>query len=90
VIGLPGETVDPGEGTLSVDGVGVAQPYPPGPADTRDHEPVELPNDELFVLGDRRTNSNDTRFGLGFIPQDKVIGRPLAIVWRPSRAGWTR
>jgi Signal peptidase, peptidase S26 len=47
-------------------------------------ETVELRGSTRFVLGDR-TNSNDSRFGLGCIPQDKVIGRAL---WPPSRVGW--
>jgi Signal peptidase, peptidase S26 len=50
-------------------------------------ETVELRGSTRFVLGDDRTNSNDSRFGLGCIPQDKVIGRaPLP----PSRVGWIR
>ena len=32
--------------------------------------------------------ANDSRFGLGFVPVDKVVGRAFAIVWPPSRAGW--
>jgi signal peptidase I len=49
-----------------------------------------------FVLGDNRSNSEDSRFGLGvrppgsqvgFIPRDKVIGKAFVIVWPPSRWG---
>ena len=88
VIGLPGETVELRNGRLYVDGVQVEQPYLAGREDTRDYGPVKVPQGELFVLGDNRLNSNDSRFGLGFVPKDKVIGRAFVIVWPPSRVGW--
>ena len=88
VIGLPSELVELRDGQVFVDGTRVREPYLPGRPDTRDYGPVEIPNDVLFVLGDNRTNSNDSRFGMGFIPQDKVIGRAFAIVWPPSGVGW--
>ena len=88
VIGLPGETVELRGGRLFVDGARVPEPYLQGPPDTRDYGPVEVPEGSLFVLGDNRTNSNDSRFGLGFVPLDKVIGRAFAIVWPGSRVGW--
>lgn len=88
VIGLPGETVELRDGRLFVEGVRVHEPYLKGAVDTRDYGPVRVPEDSLFVLGDNRLNSNDSRFGLGFVPVDKVVGSPFAIVWPPSRAGW--
>jgi signal peptidase I len=88
VMGLPGETVELRGGKLFVDGSRVPEPFLHGPPDTRDYGPVDVPDDALVVLGDNRTNSNDSRFGLGFIPLDKVIGRAFAIVWPPSRIGW--
>jgi hypothetical protein len=50
-------------------------------------ETVELRGSRRLVLGHDRMNSNDSRFGLGRIPRDKVIGRAL---WPPSRVGWIR
>jgi signal peptidase I len=88
VIGLPGEVVELRNGRLFVDGRRVPEPYLTGRPDTRDYGPVEVPPDSLFVLGDNRLNSNDSRFGLGFIPMDKVIGRAFVIIWPPSRVGW--
>jgi signal peptidase I len=51
----------------------------------------------LFVMGDNRSNSLDSRYGLGvrdpkqggvgFIPIDKVIGKAFVIVWPVSRMG---
>jgi signal peptidase I len=88
VIGLPGETVELRDGRLFVDGARIHQPYLKGAVDTRDYGPVRVPGGALFVLGDYRLNSNDSRFGLGFVPVDKVVGRAFAIVWPPSRVGW--
>jgi signal peptidase I len=87
-IGLPGETVELRDGRLFVDGVQISEPYLRGAVDTRDYGPVRVPEGALFVLGDNRLNSNDSRFGLGFVPVDKVVGRAVAIVWSPSRVGW--
>ena len=88
VIGLPGETVELRDGRLFIDGVRIREPYLKGAVDTRDYGPVRVPEGALFVLGDNRLNSNDSRFGLGFVPVDKVVGRAFAIVWPPSRVGW--
>jgi signal peptidase I len=52
-----------------------------------DFGPVQIPRDSLFVMGDNRAHSNDSRGSLGFIPVDKVIGRAFVVIWPPSRAG---
>jgi len=88
VIGLPGETVELRDGRLYVDGVRIHESYLKGAVDTRDYGPVRVAEGALFVLGDNRLNSNDSRFGLGLVPVDKVVGRAFAIVWPPSRVGW--
>jgi signal peptidase I len=41
-------------------------------------------------MGDNRLNSRDSRYGLGQIPYDKVIGRAFVIIWPPSRVGLLR
>jgi signal peptidase I len=88
VVGLPGEVVEIREGRLVIDGRRLREPYLEGPVDTRDFGPVRIPPDALFVLGDNRLNSNDSRFALGFVPVDKVIGRAFVIIWPLSRTGW--
>jgi signal peptidase I len=90
VIGLPGETVELRNGKLYVDGRLIREPYLQGPVDERDYGPTTVPPDSLFVLGDNRLNSNDSRYGLGFVPRDKVIGEAFVIIWPPSRIGWLR
>ncbi len=45
-----------------------------------DYGPVTVPEDKLFVLGDNRDNSRDSRFW-GFLPRDQVKGRALLVYW---------
>jgi signal peptidase I len=88
VIGLPGDTVELRRGKLFVNGDRVREPYLTGERDLRDYGPVTVPPASLFVLGDNRLNSRDSRFGLGYVPEDRVIGRAFVLIWPPSRIGW--
>lgn len=90
VIGLPGETLEIRSQTVYVNGRPLREPYLTRAARTSmtDFGPVEIPADALFVMGDNRGHSNDSRASLGFVPVDKVIGRAFVVIWPPSRAGW--
>ena len=90
VIAVPGETLEIKQGTVFVDGRRVTEPYLSQAADRRDYPPTKVPAKNLFVMGDNRTNSNDSRFGLGFIPYDKVVGRAFVIIWPPSHVSLIR
>lgn len=88
VIALPGETIEIRQGVVFIDGKELNEPYVGRLADTRDYPKTTVPEDRLFVMGDNRPNSNDSRFSLGFIPEERVIGRAFVLVWPPSRIGW--
>jgi signal peptidase I len=97
VIALPGETWEIREGRVYVNGRQLEEPYLEGPVDQRDFGPETVPAGSLFVLGDNRLHSCDSRFapdeagicrGLGYVPQDHVIGQAFVVIWPPSDMGW--
>ena len=73
---------------MFVNGKALTEPYISPFHDNRPYGPIHVPAKSVFVLGDNRTLSNDSRFGLGFIPYDKVVGRAFVIIWPPSRVRW--
>jgi len=86
VIGLPGDEILIRDGVVSVNGVPIDEPYVVFD-DPSDFGPVTVPEGSLFFLGDNRPNSSDSRRGLGFVPEDKVVGRSYAIIWPFGNAG---
>ena len=93
VIALPGETWEIRDGVTYVDGRQLDEPYVnQADLDTRSFGPETVPDGMLFVMGDNRNHSGDSRFpapsGLGYIPIDRVIGQAFVIIWPPSRTGW--
>jgi len=90
VIGLPGNTVEVHNGVVTIDGKALSEHYLGPVPSAGDYGPIKVPEDSLFVMGDNRGDSNDSRGTLGFIPMDKVIGRAFVIIWPPSRIGLLR
>jgi signal peptidase I len=95
VAGLPGDTVEiDRSGQLFVNGVAVDEPYLNQPVPEDGYPPTTVPDGMLFVLGDNRGNSGDSRCPppncTGLVPEDKVIGVTFVRVWPPSRIGPVR
>ena len=84
VAGVGGDTVAARGGIVSVNGVTVVEPYVSTP--TSDFGPVQVPNGQLFVMGDNRANSTDSRV-FGPIPESSVVGSAFARIWPVDRLG---
>ncbi|MCY0876119.1 MAG: signal peptidase I [Firmicutes bacterium] len=81
VIGLPGDTIAVTDGKLIVNGRIIAEPFIAQPMNPRHNfGPVRVPPGELFVMGDNRNVSVDSRV-IGPIAITSVIGRVDLIFW---------
>ena len=95
VIGLPGDTVDIRDGRVYIDGRELVEPYlpagtittPPVEAAGYPKLPLVVPDGQLWVMGDNRTNSSDSRV-FGTIRRSAIVGRAVVRAWPPGRLGY--
>jgi signal peptidase I len=87
VIGLPGETISAQGGYMVIDGRRLGEPYLPDGTVTLDFGPVSVPEGHVFVMGDNRGNSSDSRI-IGTIEIDTIVGRAIARIWPPDRVAF--
>jgi signal peptidase I len=83
VIGVEGDTVSGRNGQVYVNGEPLDEPYLPDEVETQNFDPFKVPENSLFVMGDNRGASDDSR-SFGPVPVDKVIGRAFVVLWPPS------
>jgi signal peptidase I len=99
LIGLPGDRVVccDDKGLLQVNGKSVDEPYivtpSIGDASSGMEFDITVPDDSLWVMGDNRYDSADSRYnqdkpGRGFVPVDKVVGRAVVVSWPISNWTW--
>jgi signal peptidase I len=87
VIGLPGETISAVDGHVVIDGRRLVEPYLDDSVVTMDFGPVIVPEGHVFMMGDNRGNSADSRV-IGTIDIDTIVGRAIARIWPPDRTAF--
>lgn len=86
VVGLPGETITISNDTVHVDGVALEEPYLSEDVTMPEAGPFTVGDDEVFVMGDNREFSFDSR-RFGNIELENLIGRAFVIIWPLSNFG---
>lgn len=82
VIGLPGDLVEIQDGVVYINSERQDEPYiAPENRQKENYGPVTVPDGHIFVLGDNRSNSHDSRYeSYGMLPLDHVISKVTEIV----------
>jgi signal peptidase I len=84
VVGLPGDEISVQDGVLFVNGERQEEPYlNPRLPDTSSFAPMTVPKGEVFVMGDNRADSRDSRF-FGPVPFENIEGKAFLIFWPPG------
>jgi signal peptidase I len=88
VVGLPGETISFDDGHVDINGIALREQYLPHGTTTSDGDdtPIHIPDHDVFMLGDNRSISQDSRY-FGPVPESSIVGRATQIIWPPSRVG---
>ena len=88
VIGLPGDVIEIRDSQVFVNGQPLKEPYLPG-VTLGYYGPVTVPPLQIFVLGDNRSFSNDSR-NFGTVPLEDVVGRAWFSYWPPEQIGFVQ
>lgn len=86
VIALPGETVEGRDGRVLIDGRPLREPYLAAGTFTSPFGPTEVPDGFVWVMGDNRGNSSDSRV-FGSVNESSIIGRAFVRVWPLTALG---
>jgi len=85
VIGLPGDRIRIDRGQVYLNGNKLDEPYVQR-ADSRSFGEIVVPPSSVYVLGDNRAESEDSR-SFGPVGDDRLIGRAVAGLWPPRMLG---
>jgi signal peptidase I len=85
VVGLPGETIEIKDNHVFINGKLLQEEYLPIMRQ-QNYGPFLIPEDHIFVMGDNRNVSNDSRF-FGPIHEDQILGRAWVSYWPPEDFG---
>jgi signal peptidase I len=86
VVALPGEVVEGRDGRVYVDGRPLPETYLPDGVETSVFPPYEVPADHVWVMGDNRGASDDSR-RFKSVPTSDVVGRAFVVIWPLTALG---
>jgi signal peptidase I len=89
VVGIPGDRITCQGGRLVRNGQRVSEPYLDPGTTTDGCKRTTVGPGELYVMGDNRTNSQDSRT-FGIIQESDVVGRAFVRIWPLNHIGWLR
>ena len=93
VIGLPGETIEMRDCVVFINDKVLVEPYldpkvvTPGNCGPN-FSPVTVQPQHVFVMGDNRPGSGDSRGNLGQVDYDQIVGRAFVVIWPKSHWQW--
>ena len=87
IVAVGGDIVEIHDSQVFVNGVALDEPYVAQASSMPDMDSVEIPLGHVWVMGDNRNRSQDSR-RFGAIPVDDVIGRAFVRVWPVRSLGW--
>ena len=82
-IAVEGDTIEGRDGKVYVNGEELTEPYLAPEIPISAFGPVDIPPGMIFVMGDNRNNSDDSR-SFGPIEAETVVGRAFVLIWPPS------
>jgi len=87
VIAVGGDTIEARDGLVYVNGERIHEPYLVDGTPTDNLQLTPVPEGHVFVMGDNRTNSEDSRV-FGVVDEDTIVGRAVVKVLPLSDIGW--
>ena len=86
IVAISGMRVEETNGRLLIDGKVQDEPFTRPDNPTNNYGPSTVPANKVFVMGDNRGNSKDSRY-FGPINRDDLVGKAFFVYWPPGRAG---
>lgn len=92
VIGVPGDSIEIRDQLVFINGIQLDEEYIDDGnesrcnVDTQNCGPLEIPEGSVFVMGDNRMNSEDSRF-FGLVPIENIVGKAWITYWPGDRIG---
>ena len=84
VIAVPGETVAINDNRVYINGILIDEPYLKPGTSMSDMDATFVAEGEMFVMGDNRNSSQDSRI-FGTVPIDTIVGKAFVIMWPADR-----